>query len=101
MDIITPISVKCLNPKKIVNPYTGQALTVPCRDCIACKAQKSSRYTLQCQLEAKCHKYCLFVTLTYDSHHIPMAYIDENNEIYDCDTGEHLGSNPLSPVSQS
>ena len=62
---------KCINPQKIRNPHTGDWLKVPCGKCEACKNSKSSLQSMKCKLETLSHKYCMFVTLTYDNDNIP------------------------------
>lgn len=66
--------VKCLHPRRIVNPYTKEELVVPCGRCEACQTSKALRYKLQCDLERKCHKFCVFVTLTYAPEFLPCCY---------------------------
>lgn len=63
--------VKCLNPQKIVNKYTGEELVVPCGHCSACTMSKSARLAFQCECERVSNKYCLLVTLTYANSFIP------------------------------
>jgi len=48
---------KCLNPQRIVNPYTHECMTVPCGKCKACILAKNSRYAFQCDLESYCSMY--------------------------------------------
>lgn len=97
MDIPLPYTTKCLDPQRIVNPYTNELLTVPCGRCRACQLNKNNRYSFQCQLESYIHKYTLFITLTYDNKHIPRAQFVDNItrpfgcDVYDKDTGEFLG----------
>ena len=63
--------VKCFNPQKIVNKYTGEELVVPCGHCPACSMTKSARLAFQCECERVSNKYCLLVTLTYANSFIP------------------------------
>lgn len=63
--------VKCLNPQKIVNPYTNEPIIVACGKCEACMMQKSSMRSLKCKLEGMSHKYTYFITLTYNNEHVP------------------------------
>lgn len=88
----------CLNPRRIVNPYTHDTLTVSCGHCKACELRKSSRLSFQCDLESQCHKYTVFVTLTYADEYIPRASVVDNidrpfgKDLYAVDSGELLGS---------
>lgn len=63
--------VNCLNPQRIRNKYTGEYLYVGCGKCKACIKSKTMKNTLKCRLESLSHKYCFFVTLTYDEQNIP------------------------------
>lgn len=96
-NIPLPIPCNCLSPKRIVNPYTNEALTVPCGHCRACILQKNDRYAFQCDLEGYVHKWQLFVTLTYAQSTIPTAKLVPRYDVgftYDLietRTGENLG----------
>ena len=87
---------KCLNPKRVVNPYTHEAMTAPCRHCQACTLAKNSRYAFQCDLESYSSKHTVFVTLTYANHFIPRAqFVDSivrpfGHDLVDVETGEIL-----------
>lgn len=81
---------KCLNPKKIINPYTRESMIVECGSCPACSLRKSSMAALKVKLESLTHKYCMFVTLTYNNVSLPRMilkacnrYIDEVGEVQD------------------
>lgn len=93
---------KCLNPQRIVNPYTHECMTVPCGKCKACILAKNSRYAFQCDLESYCSMYTVFVTLTYTPNYLPVAtpmYLGDNTDfgllcrydLVDFETGESLG----------
>lgn len=92
---------RCLNPKRIYNPYLKDWLIVPCGHCRACQISKGSRYKLQIQLEAKQHKYCVFGTLTYTNstiprltlvpHHDSLLGVVNGYEMVDKQTGEYMG----------
>lgn len=76
---------KCMNPQKIRNPHTGDWLKVACGKCEACLNSKSSLQTMKCKLESIVHKYCIFVTLTYDNENIPRIRLmphDEHDDMY-------------------
>ena len=63
--------IKCLYPRKIVNPYTHEVMTVPCGHCKACVMRKASESSLKCQMEADYTAFTMFVTLTYDRFNLP------------------------------
>lgn len=73
------ITCKCLNPQLIFNKYTGENVVVPCRKCTGCLTSRSNTYTAQCKTEQSHHKYCYFVTLTYNNYFIPKAIITKNH----------------------
>lgn len=91
---------RCLNPKRIYNPYLKDFLIVSCGHCRACQCAKGSRYKLQIQLEAKVHRYCVFGTLTYANAYIPrlslVPYSDpilgvvNGYQLYEKETGEYV-----------
>lgn len=61
----------CLNPKSITNKYTGERSSVRCGKCSACCNIRVSQWVQRLDIEAKCHKYVLFATLTYDDFNVP------------------------------
>ena len=84
---------RCLKPRRILNPYTGESLVVACGVCPACSLRKSSVNALKCKLESLSHKYTMFVTLTYNNLSLPRMmwkptnrYKDDCGEV--CDTFE-------------
>ena len=79
MSLFNPFC-KCLNPQRIVNPYTNEAMTVPCGHCKACILAKNSRYAFQCDLESYSSKHTLFITLTYANRFIPCAQFVDSME---------------------
>ena len=92
----------CLNPKRIVNPYTHECMTVPCGKCKACVLAKNSRYSFQCDLESYSSMYTVFITLTYAPNYLPVATpvcvngVPDTDlfcryDLVDFDTGESLG----------
>lgn len=65
--------VKCLNPKRIRNKYTGEVIIAECGQCEACRLKQSYTRTMRCNLESLGNKYCYFVTLTYSKEYVPMV----------------------------
>ncbi len=104
MSLFNPFC-KCLNPQRIVNPYTNEALTVPCGHCKACILAKNSRYAFQCDLESYSSKHTLFITITYANRFIPRAqFVDSierpyGHDLVDVETGEYLGEADL-PIKE-
>lgn len=78
--------VKCLNPQSIVNPYNNDRLLVECGKCKACRVRKGAIASMKCKLESLSHKYCIFVTLTYNRYAVPlMNVIPSHIEQYEFD----------------
>lgn len=46
-------------------------LELPCGRCIGCRLERSRQWSVRCQHEAMLHRDNCFVTLTYDSDHLP------------------------------
>lgn len=74
---------KCLNPRRIVNKYTGDIVEVGCGVCKACLMARAQRMATLCSIEEQDHLFCLFVTLTYSDEFIPRmrAVIDEKHGV--------------------
>lgn len=62
---------KCENPRIIQNKYTGEFVKVDCGECPYCLIKRSDRATQKCDFVKFNHKYCYFVTLTYNSQYVP------------------------------
>lgn len=71
---ITP----CLEPRTIFNSYTKELQVVPCGKCAACLNAKAARMVERLEVEATCHQYVYFVTLTFDNEHLPvLKFMDD------------------------
>lgn len=79
---------KCLDPQRVMNPYTHEVLVVPCGKCKACQLNKAYRYNTQCQLEAAASRYQFFLTLTYRDEDLPIMYYSPATSAF---TGEVEG----------
>lgn len=64
---------RCFRPRKIVNPYSKEVITTSCGRCPACLVRKGNKKAMLCSIEEEDHKYCMFVTLTYNEENIPRA----------------------------
>ena len=90
----------CLDPQRIINPYNGETLVVPCGHCEACAQIKSSRYVFQLNCECEASMYNYFVTLTFANRFIPRMVVSRNLvcqdktvsgfNLYDYYSGVHL-----------
>lgn len=68
-------------------PWKGfEELQIPCGRCIGCRLDYSRQWANRCMLEMQYHEKGCFVTLTYDSMHVPRTFYP------DLDTGEALPS---------
>lgn len=47
------------------------SLTIPCGQCLDCKLERSRQWAVRCMHESQMHDANCFITLTYDSDHIP------------------------------
>ena len=63
--------IKCLHPRYITNPYTGQRLLSDCRDCDACNNRVGASWSQLCNVMSEDHRYTVFLTLTYANNQIP------------------------------
>ena len=52
---------------------------VPCGQCMACRLEKSRQWADRMILELGYHEESYFITLTYDSDHIPVSYPSDEN----------------------
>lgn len=66
--------IKCLHPRYITNPYTGQRLLTDCRDCDACNNRLGASWSQLCNVMSEEHKYTVFLTLTYSNDKIPTCF---------------------------
>lgn len=65
--------VKCEHPKVVRNRYTDKELLSACGICKSCSIARADKMSLLCGLEENCHKYCMFVTLTYAPQYLPLC----------------------------
>lgn len=49
---------------------------LPCGQCVGCRLERSRQWAMRCMHEAQLHDRNCFITLTYDSEHLP-----ENNSL--------------------
>lgn len=53
--------------------FSGNALRVPCGQCVGCRLERSRQWAMRCLHEKRLHKDNCFVTLTYDNEHLPVG----------------------------
>lgn len=64
----------CFDPQVITNRYTGEKIVARCGKCNACINKRAFSWVHRLDLEAQCHKYVLFATLTYDEQHVSQIF---------------------------
>ncbi|AXH75174.1 MAG: replication initiator protein [Microviridae sp.] len=52
----------------------GIPLTLPCGQCIGCRADKRDEWAVRLVHESRLHQDSMFLTLTYDNNHVPIGY---------------------------
>lgn len=62
---------KCLYPKYLKSAQS----VIPCGKCVNCRQNKRQAWIYRLQMEAEGYPFSLFVTLTYDDEHLPVADI--------------------------
>ncbi len=71
-----PTGTHCLHPRYIESH--GRMLKVPCGECESCLNVKQSSYELRTEIESSKYRYCYFITLTYNSYHLPLATLHKH-----------------------
>ncbi len=71
-----PTGTHCLHPRYIESH--GRMIKIPCGECEACLNVKQSSYELRTEIEASKYRYCYFITLTYNSYHLPLATLHKH-----------------------
>lgn len=52
---------------------TGETVSVPCGNCVACVAAKIANWQIRIMHEERHSQYCHWLTLTYDTSHVPIT----------------------------
>lgn len=69
--------MQCEKPILIRKPGTAifqnEQISVPCGKCFACQLNKARDWAVRIMQEERCHEASVFVTLTYDEEHLPIA----------------------------
>lgn len=71
---LSPYDLK--NPKYPQNPTAMATIAVPCQVCTDCINKHVRQWTQRALWEAKRHEYYGFLTLTYDSEHLPKSKLN-------------------------
>lgn len=72
----------CLHPLHITNRYTHEEMDVPCGKCVYCRSVYANMWSTRCDLESSCHRYTLFLTLTYTDNHLPVKNISDFSDVF-------------------
>lgn len=67
------MSTKCITPFYVKDKYTGENIPVPCSKCPPCKKRRTSGWSFRLVEEGKRSLSALFVTLTYNTDHVPIT----------------------------
>lgn len=63
----------CYTPFGVRDSKTNETISVPCGKCPACKARRTSAWSFRLMQEDKVSHSSHFVTLTYDTNHVPIT----------------------------
>lgn len=74
------LSKTCLHGRNVYNKYTGQMMYQSCGKCEACLSRLASARSIKVGVQASLSKYVMFVTLTYDTYHVPKCKIYSNGD---------------------
>lgn len=72
----------CTSPKSVYRKRKDgsvKIITVPCGTCEECRVKKQSEFAAVSVLEAETVNNLCFLTLTYDSEHLPVAIVDSTD----------------------
>lgn len=69
--------VRCEHPVTIYDRLTHTGMFVPCRKCVSCENTKRNSLSLKLRLEFSRHRFCQFITLTYNNFHLPVFTISD------------------------
>lgn len=64
--------MSCEHPQRVFNKYIGEYVWTTCGKCNTCRNAKAMRWTDALERERLKHRYCFFITLTYDNRSLPL-----------------------------
>jgi len=67
------MSTKCITPFYVKDKFTGDNIPVPCSKCPPCKKRRTSGWSFRLMQEEKRSQTALFITLTYNTEHVPIT----------------------------
>jgi hypothetical protein len=77
--------MRCEYPQSKEKTHKGTKYTYShaCGQCLACRITKSQNWTLRIELEARCHEWNSFITLTYNEESRPEGHSISKKELQD------------------
>lgn len=82
--------ITCEHPVKIWSKARQEWILCPCGKCDLCRNKKASQWVTRIEQEAKCWKYVMFFTLTYDEQNCPRMVLQKDHTLVDLWTGEFV-----------
>lgn len=71
------LALKCLSPQYVYNPIVKGKISVGCGHCLPCRCGKRNVWISRLNKEREHSALSLFITLTYDNDHVPLASVDK------------------------
>ncbi|AXH76415.1 MAG: replication initiator protein [Microviridae sp.] len=65
--------MKCITPLVVINPRTNQSIPVECGRCPECIQKRTSQWGFRLRKEGDHSSSSYFITLTYDTNHVPIS----------------------------
>lgn len=62
--------------------YVDDFIEIPCGHCVGCKKDHQRSWAFRCVAEATSHRYCYFLTLTYDDSHNPGVLVKRDLQLF-------------------
>lgn len=72
----------CLHPRRVINKYTHESITVGCGVCSACLTRRANIMSMQCSVEESDFNYCAFVSLTYSNEFVPLMRAEKRTTVF-------------------
>lgn len=82
----------CFHPRTVYRPIDGgklffsekpdcREISIPCRQCIGCRVDRSQEWAVRCMAEAQTHgvERCFFATVTYDEDNNPVSLVKRDH----------------------
>lgn len=106
--VVTGYDVACFHPlpawrlangvvtlRRFIGQADGSALLLPCGGCLGCRFSRAREWALRCSLELSQHDAAAFVTLTYDTEHVPVTLSVRHLQLFFKRLRRSVGDTPL------